>query len=109
MPYVLHVQLKRGLLRRRFLAIAFALAAWKAERGAYPDRLDANELGLPAASLIDPETGSTFPYFKRVPPGRLPKNFVALAPDPDRRDLDPPDPDTHFGRSPSGLILFPPP
>jgi hypothetical protein len=108
-PFVLHVQLKRGLLRRRFLAIAFALAAWKAERGAYPDRLDANELGLPAASLIDPETGSPFPYFKRVPPRRLPKNFVALAPDPDRRDLDPPDPDTHFGRSQSGLILFPPP
>jgi len=53
---------------RRLTVLAYACTIFKMEHGKYPARLDANELGVPAAMLIDPCTDN--PFVDRVVNGK---------------------------------------
>jgi hypothetical protein len=58
----------RTLANQRLTGLAYMLAAYRKERGTYPDKLDAKELGVPADALVDPFLGE--PFVWRIEKGK---------------------------------------
>jgi len=50
----------RTVASQRQAALGYVLAAYRKERGSYPDKLDAKELEVPAKTLVDPFLGEPF-------------------------------------------------
>ncbi|HVJ81208.1 MAG TPA: hypothetical protein VNC50_09080 [Planctomycetia bacterium] len=72
-----------NLAQRRLTALLCVWIAHHAEKGKYPEKLDAKALGLPPEALVDPATGKPFQLVDKVPRSKRRGVYVLKSLDPD--------------------------